>query len=97
MYAVIFIAQLNKTDETYSDMAARMRALAIDEYGCSDFTSVTEGDTEIAVSYWQTRQQIQAWKNNPEHQQAQALGKAKWYKSYTVQVVEVVREYGRLA
>ena len=97
MYAVIFTAQLNDIDETYSNMAARMRALAIDEYGCSDFTSVTEGDLEIAVSYWQTRQQIQAWKNNPEHQQAQALGKAKWYKSYTVQVVEIVREYGSQA
>ena len=75
-------------------MADRMRELAINEYGCIEFTSCTEGNSEIAISYWPNKEAIQAWKNNPEHQQAQALGKSKWYQSYQVQVVEVLHQYG---
>ena len=94
MYAVIFKAEIKKFDESYSEIASRMRELAINKYGCIDFTSCTEGNSEIAISYWPSREHIQAWKNNPEHQQAQSLGKSKWYKSYQVQVVEVLHQYG---
>ena len=94
MYAVIFKAEINKIDEAYSEMANRMRELAINEYGCTEFTSCMEGNSEIAISYWPSKEAIQSWKNNPEHQQAQALGKTKWYQSYQVQVVEVLNQYG---
>ena len=60
---------------------------------CIEFTSCTEGNTEIAISYWPNKESIRAWKNNPEHQQAQELGKSKWYKSYQVQIVEVLNQY----
>ncbi len=94
MYAVIFRAEVKEFDESYSDMANRMRELAINEYGCIEFSSCTEGNSEIAISYWSSKEAIQAWKNNPEHKQAQALGKSKWYRSYQVQVVEVLHQYG---
>lgn len=93
MYAVIFRAKIDEIDSEYSERADRMRELAINEYGCTEFISCTEGDTEIAISYWQSKEQIQAWKNNSEHQEAQALGKSKWYKTYRVQVVEIINEY----
>lgn len=93
MYAVIFRAEINRLDQSYSDMAARMRDLAKNTYGCIEFTSVTEGNQEIAISYWRSEEQIIAWKQDPEHKLAQELGYSKWYKSYTVQVVKVEREY----
>lgn len=34
MYAVIFKAEINKLDESYTEMAEKMRLLAINEYGC---------------------------------------------------------------
>ncbi len=95
MYAVIFRAEINEIDESYSKMASRARDLAINKYGCVDFTAVTEGKQEIAISYWTTKEQISAWKNDPEHKQAQELGRSKWYKSYSVQVVEIIREYNK--
>ena len=49
MYAVIFRAEINKTDSAYSEMAAQMRDLAKNKYGCIEFTSVTEGTNEIAI------------------------------------------------
>ena len=95
MYAVIFRAEINQLDAEYSAIAQRMRDLALNEYGCLDFFSSSEGNIEIAISYWQGLEEIQAWKENPEHRKAQALGKTKWYKSYQVQVVKVITEYVR--
>jgi hypothetical protein len=93
MYAVIFRAEISLLDDTYSEMASRLRDLAISKYGCVEFIAVTEGDQEVAISYWDSLGQIQAWKNDPEHQKAQELGRTRWYKSYQVQVVEVIRSY----
>ena len=93
MFAVIFTAEIEEIDQEYSHIAERMRELAVKEYGCIDFKSVTEGKKEIAISYWPNLDSITAWKNNPEHKQAQMIGRSKWYKSYTVQVVELIREY----
>ena len=93
MYAVIFRAEINKTDSTYSEMAAQMRDLAKNKYGCIEFTSVIEGTNEIAISYWQSLEQITLWKNDVNHMAAQELGRYKWYKKYQVQVVEIIREY----
>jgi heme-degrading monooxygenase HmoA len=91
MYAVIFKATFAEFDEEYVRMAARLKDLAFKKYGCQDFVSVTEGDEEIAISYWQTKQQIRDWKNDPEHRLAQARGKEKWYKSFCVEICEIVR------
>lgn len=93
MYAVIFKATINKLDETYSKTASRMRELAMNKYGCSEFISVTEGEQEISISYWKDQKDIIEWKNNAEHIVAQEKGRSKWYKSYNVQIVEVLREY----
>ena len=93
MYAVIFRAEVAEVDEQYLSMAQRMRDLAIEEYGCLEFTAVTEGKQEIAISYWESKQQIKAWRENPEHQEAQRLGQSRWYRSYRVQVVKVERDY----
>ena len=93
MYAVIFQAQVNQLDLTYTTTAARMREQATSQYGCVEFTSVTEGDKEISISYWQSLEQIQHWKQDEEHIQAQAMGKARLYKNYNVQIVDVMRTY----
>lgn len=94
MFAVIFKAQVAQLDEDYGRMAARLRDLARDQYGCREFVSASEGDLEIAISYWDSEDQIRRWKQDAEHQVAQAFGRSKWYKAYSVQVVQVLREYG---
>ena len=93
MFAVIFKAEIHELDEYYSDMSRRMKELALNEYSCIEFTSCTEDGYEIAISYWPDKEKIQAWKSNPEHRYAQELGMSKWYKSYQVQVVEVLTQY----
>jgi heme-degrading monooxygenase HmoA len=93
MYAIIFKAKTKKLDEEYFSMAKRMRELAMSEYGCLEFTAVTEGSEEIAISYWDSLEEITKWKQNSEHLVAQKLGIEKWYESYSVEIVEVLHSY----
>ena len=94
MYVVIFRAEIADLDPEYEAMAKRMRDLAINEYGCREFVVSTEGNQELALSYWDNQDQIKAWRNNTQHLSAQSKGQNKWYSAYTVDVAEVVRSYG---
>jgi heme-degrading monooxygenase HmoA len=93
MFVVIFRAKVRSADSEYTQVAARMRELALGQFGCLEFTAVTEGSDEIALSYWPSETHIRAWKTHSEHVVAQQLGRARWYESYTVQVAEITREY----
>lgn len=92
MYAVIFKATMKETDPDYYETAGRLRELA-KQYGCVDFQSVAEGKEEITISYWKDLGQIENWKADPVHGKAQQKGKEKWYESYCVEVVEILRKY----
>jgi heme-degrading monooxygenase HmoA len=93
MLVVVFRARVRAFDAEYSAMAARMRELALTQFGCLEFHAVTEGDDEIALSYWPDEAAIRAWRAHPEHVLAQQLGRERWYASYTVQIAAVTREY----
>lgn len=92
MYAVIFKATIAEFDDEYFRTAERLKELAFSKFDCQDFVSVTEGDEEIAISYWETLQHIRDWKNDPEHRLAQARGRDKWYKSFSVEICEIVKK-----
>jgi|SRR5580692_6416387 heme-degrading monooxygenase HmoA len=93
MYVVIFRARVRAFDAEYSAMSARMRELALTQFGCLDFHTVTEGDCEVALSYWPDEAAIRAWRAHPEHVLAQQAGRERWYASYTVQIAAITREY----
>ena len=103
MYAVIFKAEINDAlidgalmdglGDSYSEMAEQLRDSALQEYGCVEFTSVTEGKNEISISYWESLEQIKNWKQDPKHLIAQDLGRTQFYKSVKIQVVDILREY----
>ena len=93
MIVVIFRATMRMVDAEYVQVAARLRALALDEFGCLDFHSVTEGRTEIALSYWESPAALAAWRAHPEHLRAQEAGRERWYHSYSVEVATLTRSY----
>ncbi|WP_395771360.1 antibiotic biosynthesis monooxygenase family protein [Arenimonas sp.] len=67
MVMVIFRARIRKLDDEYVRVAARMRELAIAEFGCIEFHAVSEGAEEVALSYWPDEESIRRWRNHPEH------------------------------
>ncbi|WP_428243388.1 antibiotic biosynthesis monooxygenase family protein [Gynuella sp.] len=93
MFAAIFKAKIGNQDERYRQTVARMRELAFERYGCLDFISVTEGDQEIAISYWENEDSIRRWHQDAEHTEAQQHGRNGWYSAYEVEIVELKRRY----
>ena len=93
MYAVIFTATVGDQDSRYRKMAGQLRDLAMTDFGCTEFISVTEGEQEIALSYWPDEDAIKDWKQQAEHRVAQQLGREGWYKHYKVEVVKILRAY----
>lgn len=93
MLVVIFRARVRHLDEEYGTTAHRMRKLALEEFGCLAFHAVTEGEEEIALSYWPDEASILAWRKHPEHLEAQRMGRERWYAGYSVQVAQVGRDY----
>jgi heme-degrading monooxygenase HmoA len=91
-YAVIFTSLKSSGDDGYGEMADRMVELVGQQEGFLGFESARE-EVGITVSYWRDMDSIQRWKANLEHQDAQQLGKTKWYQAYTIRIARVEREY----
>jgi len=92
-YAVVFTSIRREGDNIdYSEMADRMRALASEQPGFLGFESARQ-DIGISISYWESLDDIRAWKENVSHRQAQERAD-DWYRSYRVRICRVEREYG---
>jgi len=93
--AVIFKAELGQLDDEYFLVAKRLRELAETKYGCMRIVSVTENNIELTISYWEHLDQIKRWKTDPEHLQAQIKCRKGWYRSYQIDVTEVLDWFPR--
>ena len=92
-YAVIFTSHRTEGDNGYGEMAARMVELASMQPGFLGVESARE-DVGITVSYWSDLESIKQWKANAEHQEAQRLGREKWYSSFKTRISKVEHDYG---
>lgn len=93
-YAVIFTSIRTDNTEGYHDTAEKMQEYVSRQPGYLGMESVKEGEKEITVSYWQSIEDIMAWKKQVEHQEAQRLGQEKWYRDYRVRIARIEHDYG---
>ncbi|WHP07434.1 antibiotic biosynthesis monooxygenase [Acinetobacter corruptisaponis] len=93
MYIVIFKATVKELDSTYSAMAQKLRNKALSQYHCIKFEACSENGFEIALSYWNSLEDIKRWQQDVEHLLAQRLGKEKWYQDFSVEICKVERAY----
>ena len=94
-YAAIFSSQRSPGDQGYESMAGKMFDLAGEQSGFLGVETVRDDKGfGITVSYWQSLEDIAAWKRNSEHLEAQSLGKEKWYDQYKIRICKVERDYG---
>ncbi|MDM8529066.1 antibiotic biosynthesis monooxygenase [Anaerolineales bacterium HSG24] len=93
-YAVIFTSHRTEGDNGYAQMAEKMVALASNQPGFLGVESARE-DVGITVSYWSDIESIKKWKVNVEHQEAQEMGRKKWYSTFKVRLSKVEHDgYG---
>lgn len=92
-YAVIFTSIRSDVENEYQEMAELMSRLAQEQEGYLGMESA-RNEIGITVSYWKDLDSIKDWKQQTDHQVAQQLGKADWYKSYKVRIAKVEMDYG---
>jgi heme-degrading monooxygenase HmoA len=96
-YAVIFSSEKADILDGYAEMDEKTMALAQQQPGFLGYESVNNLNKGIFISYWESMESIQNWRENATHQMAKGNA-AKWYKRYLSQVckVESSRLFGEL-
>lgn len=92
--AVIFTSLRNPDQDGYAQTAEQMDALAREQPGYLGIESARGADgLGITVSYWETMEAVARWKAHADHLTAQAAGRERWYRAYTVRICQVQRAY----
>ena len=91
--SVIFKSRKATTLEGYEDMAIKVLELAKQQKGFLGFETYHNTKNEsLSISWWETLEDMESWKENPLHIEAQKLGGKKWYDYFRIQVCKVISE-----
>ena len=91
-YATIFTTRLTEDLEGSDETSDRMAELVSGYAGYLGMQSARGADgLGIIVCYWRSEDDIDDWRTDLEHQEAQREGQGRWYEEYTVEVARVDR------
>lgn len=95
---VVCIFRSLRTDHSvpeYEEWSSRMDRLVVTMPGYIGHTSFRDDASGkgVTLSYFRSMAELVAWKNVPDHLEAQALGRAAFYTEYEIEVAEIVRHY----
>ncbi|MDF2566331.1 MAG: Antibiotic biosynthesis monooxygenase [Massilibacillus sp.] len=91
-YAVIFTSVRTEGDNGYEKMANEMVEKGFSQSGFLGAESVRDADgVGITVSYWESLEAIENWKNHTRHKVAQKLGQELWYERFATRICKVER------
>ncbi len=77
----------------YEPTAERMSELVQEMPGFRGLKTFTAEDGErISVFAFETAEQVRAWREHPEHREAQRRGREEFYAEYELQICELQRE-----
>lgn len=96
MIVTIFRSRLSSEHAAaYQEMAACMRTLAEGMPGFISFKTFSAEDGErVSVIEFESEECLRAWRDHPEHQKAQELGRTEFYTEFQIQVCSIIRQYG---
>jgi heme-degrading monooxygenase HmoA len=91
-WAVIFTSKLRPGADGYADAANRMVELAGEQPGFIGIESARSADgLGITVSYWDSLDAIDRWREHAEHKLVQTRGRGEFYERYSLHVSRVIR------
>lgn len=91
-YAVIFTSVRTESDNGYDKIVDEMVERGFKQPGFLGAESVRDAaGVGITVSYWQSLENIEEWKNDVRHKIAQKLGQEVWYESFATRICQVER------
>jgi heme-degrading monooxygenase HmoA len=96
MIVALFRSRLRSgQNEEYRAVATRMLELARAMPGFVNFKSFSAEDGErVSLVEFESIATLEAWRDHPEHLEAQRAGRERFYSEYRLQVCELVRDYG---
>ena len=78
----------------YAEQSTLMKRLAQAQPGFVSIKTFTAEDGErVSLVEFESLETLLAWKNQPEHLEAQRLGREQFYAEYAIQSAEVARSY----
>jgi heme-degrading monooxygenase HmoA len=97
MIAVIFEVYPTKEGKIeYLAIAARLREFLKDRPGfisIERFQSLGDDNKVLSLSFWESEEAVQSWRNLLEHRMAQQKGKKELFLKYRIRVADVLRDY----
>ena len=101
MIAVIFeFTPAADERQRYFDLVAEMAAAldGVDGFiAVERFESLTTPGRYLSLSTWRDEAAVTAWRNRPDHRQAQRQGREAVFDDYRLRVAAVLRDYGKTA
>lgn len=77
----------------FQELAVRMLEIARSMPGFVSYKVYTADDGErCSIIEFESREQLRAWREHPEHREAQRLGRDRYYEQYSLHVGEPERE-----
>jgi heme-degrading monooxygenase HmoA len=95
MIVTIFRSRLRPEHaDEYGRVADRIHELATRQPGFVSIKPYTAADGErVSIVTFETWETHDAWRDHPEHREAQRLGREKFYSEYSIEVGEIDRQY----
>lgn len=95
MVVVVFRSRLKAgTEQEIEAVGARMYELATSMPGFRSYRDYAAADGEaVAIVEFESHETLAAWRDHPEHRQAQQAGRDRWFSEYRITVCDAVRDY----
>jgi heme-degrading monooxygenase HmoA len=96
MIVVLFKNEMKSgvSSAEYEALGARMYEIASSIPGFVSLESYPTENGELAIVTFESEAALTAWREHPEHREAQRRGREQFYRSYQIRVCELQREYG---
>ncbi|GAB6110061.1 antibiotic biosynthesis monooxygenase family protein [Fusibacter bizertensis] len=89
-YAVIFTSTRTLGDNGYENVGDKMFEMASKQKGFLGAESVRDEEGfGMTISYWDSLESIDIWRNNVSHMKAKEMGKKMWYSKYMIRICKV--------
>ena len=86
----------NNTKEQYQQIAASLKEQLekTDGFIANErFQSLNDPGKLLSLSVWRDEKAVEAWRNQFDHRQGQAQGRASIFKDYRIRIAQVLRDY----
>lgn len=96
MVVIVFRSRMaaDVDEAALTAMGARMHALASAMPGFVSYREYAAADGEsVAIVEFESHEALAAWREHPEHRQAQAAGRERFFGEYRITVCDAVRDY----